>query len=106
MSKRTAWRRLQDPDVIELIGEVELERRASLLDWSRMVRSLADLVTDAVVHVLEDDPAPSTVARLASVVLPEVRHLAEPVDLATRLDALEAKLADLSVTGLGRVVGL
>ena len=52
MSKQTAWRRLQTGEVRQLIADTKAAHRASVLDWADAVRSLADLVTDAVVTVL------------------------------------------------------
>jgi hypothetical protein len=107
ISKQTAWRRLQTDEVRELVAEVEAERRTSLMSWARSIRSLGDLVTDAVVAVLDDSPTPNSVLRLAGVVLPEVRHLAETVELADRLEALEARLgAPDQSRSLGAVLAL
>ena len=108
MSKSSAWRRLQEPEVQQLVAEVKASRRASVIGWAQSVRSLADLVTEAVVGVLDDDPSHPTIVRLASVVLPEVRHLTESVELGARLDELEARLLDPDTDrdGLAAVVGL
>jgi len=107
MSKQTAWRRLQTDEVRQLIADARAARRASLVEWATSIRSLADLVTDAVVAVLDSDPSPNTVCRLAALVLPEVRHLAETVELGERLEALEAKLTGGDEgDGLAQVIAL
>lgn len=106
MSKQTAWRRLQTDEVRQLIADTKAAHRASVLDWALAVRSLADLVTDAVVTVLDCDPTPNTVCRLAATALPEVRHLAETVELGERLGALESQLGSDGTDDLARVVAI
>ena len=106
MSKQTAWRRLQSDTVRELVNEVRAARRSSVMEWANSVRSLADLVTDAVVGVLDDEPSHSTVARLTATLLPEVRHLTETVELGERLEVLEAQLSGGRPDELARVVAI
>lgn len=106
MSKQTAWRRLQTDEVRQLVADARAARRASLVEWATSIRSLADLVTDAVVAVLDSDPSPNTVCRLAALVLPEVRHLAETVELGERLEALEGQRAGDHMDHLARVVAI
>ena len=89
MSRASAWRYLQRPEVQQQIAAARDERRASMVSYVATIRSLADLVLDAVVRILDDDPDPSMVIRIASIVLPEVRHLSL-FDLAERLERLES----------------
>ena len=88
MSRASAWRYLQRDDVQAQITEARAERRASMVAYVEQLRSLADLITDALVAILDDDPDHATVIRLASVILPEVRHLSL-VDLYERIERLE-----------------
>lgn len=88
MSRTSAWRYLKAPNVQQRLTEARAERRASLVAYGESIRSLADLVTDALVSILDDDPDHSTLVRLAAVVLPEVRHLSM-FDLADRIERLE-----------------
>lgn len=108
MSRATAWRTLQREDVAEMVAEVDRERRASVIEWARTIRGLADLISDEVVQLLDDDPTPATVCRLASVLIPEVRHLVETVDLVERLEQLEERMTgdDSAGRALARVVEL
>ena len=92
MHRSTAYRRLRDPDIAERLAVVQSERRASLMAWSLAVSAAADLVLDATVDLLDDDPDPATVVRLAGLLLPEVRHLGIAVDLSERVALVEAAL--------------
>lgn len=94
MSKATAWRRLQTPEARDLIAEVTDRRRDALLGWADAVRGAADLALAAMVEVLESDPEPALVCRIAATLLPEVRATATLGDLAERLDRLEAALVE------------
>lgn len=92
MSRTSAWRYLKRPDVQERIASERAQRRSSMVEYIAQIRSLADLVTDAMVGILDDEPSHTTIIRIAAVVLPEVRHLSL-VDLYERIERLEQKAA-------------
>lgn len=90
MSRASAWRYLQRDEVQQQLAEARAERSSALVAYIEQIRSLADLVTDAMVAILDEEPDHSTIIRLASVVLPEVRHLSM-LDLAERIERLEQR---------------
>lgn len=96
MHRSTAWRRLRDPDMQQRLAEIRSERRVALLSWSLAVSAAADIVLDAAVELLDNDPDPATVVRLAGLLLPETRHLGLSVDLAERITMIEAALGGVA----------
>jgi hypothetical protein len=96
ISRATAWRRMQEPDVRERVAELRTARRDALMAHAMAVQTAADLVLDAVVAILDDDPEPTVVARLAALLVPEVRHLALGVELAERVTAIESAVEVLA----------
>lgn len=89
MSKTTAWRRLCDPDTAELVAAARDARRTALIEWSTQLRTLADLAIDRLAEVLERTDDDAVIVRIASLLLPEVRHVAAVAELDARLTALE-----------------
>jgi hypothetical protein len=75
MSRSTAWNRIKSPEAQRMIQEVRAEMRAEFQDWPLRVRAVGDIVLDAIVEVLDREPEPVVVARLAGVILPELRYL-------------------------------
>lgn len=75
MSKSTAHARLQTAEARELIDELRDEMRARLRGWSGQVISTAERVLESVHALLDGDPDPALVVRLAGIVLPEARNL-------------------------------
>jgi len=101
MSRTTAWTRLKSPEAQQMIKELKDEMRAGFEDWPLRVRAVGDMVLDSVVAVLDGEPDPAVVARLAGIILPELRYLlseaSQRTDLApTSSDAKETLRLKLS----------
>ena len=75
MSRTTAWTRLKSPEAQQMIKELKDEMRAGFEDWPLRVRAVGDMVLDSIVTVLDGDPDPVIVTRLAGIILPELRYL-------------------------------
>lgn len=75
MSKSTAHARLQTAEAQALIAEVRDEMRSGLRGWSAQMRTTAEKVLDAVNALLDGEPDPALVVRLAGIVLPQVSGL-------------------------------
>lgn len=75
MSRSTAWTRLKSPEAQQMIRELKAEMRAGFQDWPLRLRAVGDMVLDSIVDVLDGEPDPAVVARLAGIVLPELRYL-------------------------------
>lgn len=92
MSKSTAWRRLTSSEGSELVAAARDARRTALAEWSTSLRTLADLALDRLADVLERTDDDAVVVRIASLLLPEVRHAAALADIDQRLADLETAL--------------
>ena len=123
MSRSTAYIRLKSPEAQQMIRELRAEVRAGFEDWPLRVRAVGDMVLDSVVTVLDDDPDPAIVARLAGIILPELRYLLaeanqvpDPVlmssdareTLRAKLSAMESRARDAldAKQELRRMLGL
>ena len=101
MSKSTAHARLQTAEARELVEELRQEMRGRLLGWSGQVVATAERVLESVHALLDNDPDPAHVVRLAGIVFPEVRSLVQSAQgtepetaapLESAKDTLRAKL--------------